>query len=346
MRVLITRPAADTAAAHAALTAAGHTVTAHPLTESEPVADASLNLAAAQGFIATDPDGVRALADRVGVRTFPIYCDGPATAAAAHAAGFKTVINADGDAAAIARAVQRDLKPTGGALIYAASNTAPVNLSAMLANMGFSVRQVGLYAIKRARELPAALAEGLASGAYDAVALFTPDDARTFAVLVKQSGLETKTRNLIAGVAAPPVAAPLSALKFARVITARGAGPAEMGEALAAAEREARAAADAAADKADGERRERESSEQAAREQAARVQREAEDQARIAQEAAAREQAEREAAERQRQADAAAERAARQRDEQERATREAAAREAESRRNAERERIAREQAEQ
>ncbi|MBM3515751.1 MAG: uroporphyrinogen-III synthase, partial [Alphaproteobacteria bacterium] len=156
MRVLITRPAADVASTSTALAAAGHEVASYPLIAAERIADAKLNLVGAQAFIVSDPEGARALADVIGVRTFPVYADGAAAAETARNLGFSEVIAGSGDAAELARLIQSRTKPELGALIHACSTNAAINLSAMLNTMGFSVRAVPLYAIKRVDALPAA----------------------------------------------------------------------------------------------------------------------------------------------------------------------------------------------
>jgi hypothetical protein len=51
--------------------------------EREP--SAKVNLANAQGFLVTSSDGARALADTVGVRTFPVSADSEMTAVIAFA---------------------------------------------------------------------------------------------------------------------------------------------------------------------------------------------------------------------------------------------------------------------
>lgn len=77
MRVLITRPATD------ALVAAGYEVAAFPLLIIERVDGVKINLSGAQAFIVSDAEGARALADAVGVRTFPVFAETSTVAAPA-----------------------------------------------------------------------------------------------------------------------------------------------------------------------------------------------------------------------------------------------------------------------
>ncbi|MDX2143795.1 MAG: uroporphyrinogen-III synthase [Rhodospirillaceae bacterium] len=220
MRVLIVRARGDAEATAGALRARGHVVAAHPLVAVEATDEAAPNLAAAQAFIVTDADGARALANAVGVRTFPVFCDGDASAAELARLGFTDVRNAHGDAGALAKAIEKSLSPKLGALIYVCSTSAPINLSAMLNNAGFSVRMSALYAVRRAEALPDALQQELRAKAYDAGVFFSPDEARAFAQLVQRAELDAAVRPIIAVVASPVVAAPLTVLKFARIVSA------------------------------------------------------------------------------------------------------------------------------
>ena len=144
MRVLITQPAQDAEATAAVLRARGHDVLSAPLITAERLASPKINLSAAQGFVVTGGEGARALADQVGVRTFPVFTDSEATAAILTALGFKEVLTAKDDTADLARLVERSVKPSNGALIHACSNGPATNLGAILGNMGFALRPLPL----------------------------------------------------------------------------------------------------------------------------------------------------------------------------------------------------------
>ncbi|MBL8630231.1 MAG: hypothetical protein JNM81_11410, partial [Rhodospirillaceae bacterium] len=45
--------------------------------------------------------------------------------------------SADGDATALAKLIEKSLTPKLGGLVYVCSTSAPMNLHAMLSNMGF-----------------------------------------------------------------------------------------------------------------------------------------------------------------------------------------------------------------
>jgi uroporphyrinogen-III synthase len=352
MRVLVTQSAEDAAASIAALQSRGHDVLAVPLVTAERAPPPKINLAGAQGFLVTSAEGARALADNVGVRTFPVFADSEVTATALRALGFKDVHAAKDDAADLAKLVERTLKPANGALMYASSTAAPVNLPAMLSNMGFAVRPLPLYSIKRVDQLPAALRDALQNSAVDAALFLTPDEARAFVTLVQREDVEPLVRTLTAVAATPVVAAPLRALKLGAVSVPDVANLEALFDAFShkfvdrvEEERLERARRDKEAAAAEAERQ------RAAAEDAAKARAEQE---RIAQEKAAQAEAKRARLEQERLADEEAARAREARAQQERAQKErlahekAAAEKAERKRRvaekAEQERIAREKA--
>ena len=361
MRVLITQSAEDTAASVVALESRGHQVVAVPLVTAERAPPPKINLAGAQGFLVTSTEGARALADHVGVRTFPAFADSEVTTAALRRLGFKHVETAKDDAADLARLVERSLKPANGALIYACSTAAPVNLSAMLSNMGFAVRPLPLYTIKRVAPSPAAFHATLQNKSVDTALFLTPDEARAFVALVQREEMEPLVRALTAVAATPVVAAPLRALKLGGVIVPPVPDLNALFDALseklvdrvaeerAERERHAKELAEAETE------RQRIATENAARERAEKGRLAQEAAAGAEQERLAREQAEREKTERAAQeraekerlaqAKAAAEKAERERRAAEKSVQDRIAREKAAAEKAEKERIARERAE-
>lgn len=74
--------------------------------------------------------------------------------------------------------------------------------------------------MNRAEALPQHIIAALKTEALDRAVLFSADEARAFAMLVQRANLDDTTTRLIAVVASPVVAAPLTVLKFARVVSA------------------------------------------------------------------------------------------------------------------------------
>ncbi len=222
MRVLITQPAQDSEATATMLRGRGHTVLSGPLIIAERLPSPKINLSAAQGFVVTGGEGARALADHVGVRTFPVFTDSAATKDVLRGLGFQQILVAKDDTADLARLVERNLKPSAGALIHACSNGPATNLGALLGNMGFALRPLPLYSLKRATTLPPDISAALRGEALDAAVFLAPEEARAFVALVQQQKLEGIVRNLAAVAASPAVAAPLRALKFRGVTVPSG----------------------------------------------------------------------------------------------------------------------------
>ena len=359
MRVLLTQAAEDARASAAALEARGHQVVRAPLVTAERAPLPKINLAGAQGFLVTSAEGARALADLVGVRTFPVFADSDVTAAALRGLGFRQVFAAKDDAADLAKLVERSITPANGALIYACSTAAPVNLPTMLGNMGFAVRPAPLYTLKRTEKIPAALRAALEAKSIDAALFLSADEARAFVALIQREQLEPLVSSLPTVAASPVVAAPLRALKLGGVTVPGGeldAVFAVLDGKLVDKVEEDRAAREALL-RAEAERlraeEERRATEKAERDRATKelADKQRAEQERIAREKAAAEQAAREKAEQERRAKEAA-RAKEEADKDERkrlAAEQAAAEKAEKGRlaqeRAEQDRVARAQAE-
>src|ERR1700733_1933892 len=139
MRVLVTRPRADTEIAAAKLIALGHSVIIAPLLEIRFEDGPEISLDGIQAVLATSSNGVHALARRTQRRDVPLFAVGAQTAHVAREHGFKTVRNAEGDAAALAEATGNWARPDGGVLLHAAGVETKGQLAAALTANGFRV---------------------------------------------------------------------------------------------------------------------------------------------------------------------------------------------------------------
>jgi uroporphyrinogen-III synthase len=225
MRVLITQPAQEAAISARALTARGHEPISIPLVTVERETAPQINLTNAQGFLAVSAEGVRALADLVGVRTFPIFVESDLTAAEARRLGFKDIHAAKDDGQDLARLVERTVKPANGALIYACSTAAPVNLPTMLGNMGFAIRALPLYSIKRVETIPPALRARLSDKTIDVALFLSPEEARAFVTLMQRDESAPSVAGLKTVAATPAIAAPMRGLKGASITVAADSDP-------------------------------------------------------------------------------------------------------------------------
>jgi len=215
MKVLVTRPAEDGAEIAQRLAAMGHEALLAPLLRIEFYPGPPLALDDVQAMLATSANGVRALATRTAVRDLPLFAVGPQTAAAAHAAGFIRVRNADGDAVALAGHAREWADPAKGALFHAAGEEAPGALAETLRALGFQVRRERLYRVNAVQEMPRDAALALAQSIVDAALFFSPRSAEIFVACVQQAGLPT--RSLIAVCISENAARPLKLIDFSEI---------------------------------------------------------------------------------------------------------------------------------
>ena len=220
LSVLITRPAPDAEATAAALTARGFAPVVAPLFTlvlhevSMPAADRL------QALLFTSANGVRAYAAREPARDLPAYCVGDATAAAAEAAGFRSLRSAKGDAAALATLVRQELKGTAGALLHPTGRDRADDLPRLLEPFGFRIETVTLYSAEPVAALPQAAAEALKGQTLAAVLLYSPRAAQTFRVLTDQPDLSDACRKVTAVCISAKAAEALAGFSLKRVLTA------------------------------------------------------------------------------------------------------------------------------
>jgi uroporphyrinogen-III synthase len=174
-----------------------------------------------RAILATSANGVRAIARRTARRDVPLFAVGPQTEAEARVAGFKSIKNANGDGAELARATAQWVKPRDGTLLHAAGAEAPKLLVAELEKTGFAVRREVLYRAQAAQHLPAAAAKALKAGALDAVMHFSSRSARVFAECVTREGLAVPCEKLMALCISEVAAKALSPLHFREIRTAK-----------------------------------------------------------------------------------------------------------------------------
>lgn len=220
MRLLLTRPSADSAALAQTLADLGHEIIAAPLLAIEARHDVELSLDHVQALLATSANGVRALARVSARRDVPLFAVGEATARAAVAAGFVTVTTAAGDGAALAARVREALDPRAGRLVHVAGTVSAGDLAGTLTPAGFEVERAVLYDAVPVRVLPAVVRTALSKRELDGVLLYSPRTARTFASLVRAAGLVPAMTTLAAYCLSPAVASALEDLAFAHIAVA------------------------------------------------------------------------------------------------------------------------------
>lgn len=189
MRLLLTRPEAESQALRDRLQAMGHAVDTAPMLAIRRKHDVALDLADVRALLFTSANGVRAFADAAPRRDFIVYAVGPASALAATAAGFTRVEAAGGDVDLLAQMVRARHSRAAGALLHAAGSARAGDLQAMLQKDGYDVRRVVLYDAETAIQLPPAVAARFAAKEYYGVLLFSPRTAATFVNLTQAAGI-------------------------------------------------------------------------------------------------------------------------------------------------------------
>ena len=197
MRVLITRPDPDAHETASRLVALGHEPVLAPVLTIEYVDCDALALEGVAAILATSSNGVRALVRHMQRRDVMLFAVGQQTAALARDCGFRSVMSANGDAAALSKLVTKTLGPSQDALLHAAGAEAEGKLAQDLTAAGFEVRSVVLYHAKAALVLPESARAAIEAGALDAALHFSYRSARIFRELVTAAGLEGKCAGLV-----------------------------------------------------------------------------------------------------------------------------------------------------
>jgi len=218
VRVLVTRPEDDARETASRLIALGHEPIIAPMISIRFFDGAPLDLSGVQAFAATSANGVRALARRTRGRALPIFSVGRQTAETARASGFTHVVNADGDAVALARCVVNALKPEHGAVLHATGAEAPGAFATDLRASGFKVQTEILYETPAASALPPAAATAFrARKKLDAALFYSARTAQAFCDLIRAAGLEKKCETIVAIAISKAASEPLSLVKFKEI---------------------------------------------------------------------------------------------------------------------------------
>jgi len=188
MRILITRPIEDAKPLADALNERGIEVLIEPMLEIKHLEDAELDLDGVQALLFTSANGVRAFAALSPRRDLKTFTVGDGSAEAARQAGFPNVESAKGDVEALAALVVDRLKAEDGILFHAAGTVTAGDLKSRLEGLGYRVRRAQLYEAKIATALSTETRANLTLGGLDAVLLFSPRTAGTFAQLWQMAG--------------------------------------------------------------------------------------------------------------------------------------------------------------
>ena len=199
MRLLVTRPEPDASREAETLVARGHQAVLASLLEIE-FGDWPLQLAGAQGLVASSRNAMRALAahPQLGeALKLPLFAVGEATAGAARELGFAEIVIGPGTAAELAALIASESEPGGGPFVHLAGETLAFDLKGALEAEGFVIQKSVLYRAIPADALPPEALNQLADGRLDGAILMSPRSAAIFAALVAKHGLAAQAARLV-----------------------------------------------------------------------------------------------------------------------------------------------------
>lgn len=181
-RIWITRtqPGADATAER--VRAMGHEAIIAPLLSVHRVDNVEINLKGVAALAFTSANGVRAFAEQCGERELRVFAVGAATAQAARAAGFHTVLSADGDVEALAEGIAARRSQMRGAVLHPGGAEPAGDLAGALEKHGVEARRAILYETGPVK-LSDADAEMLVR--VDAALLHSPRAAKVLATVLK-----------------------------------------------------------------------------------------------------------------------------------------------------------------
>lgn len=214
MRLLITRPQPQADQTAAALRACGHEVICAPLTRIEPVSGAVIPAKLYDAVIMTSANAARFVAQHsrlADLRTCPLFAVGHATAAAARTAGFSTVVDCEGDVAAVAGMLLRQFgadRPRH--CLYLAGEARAGDLPELLRGSAITIDTVVVYRAAAVDALPASVWAAFRAGMVQGVLHYSPRAARLFVSDARRAGMQREAFAVIHYCLSDNVAAPLA----------------------------------------------------------------------------------------------------------------------------------------
>jgi uroporphyrinogen-III synthase len=197
MAILVTRPHPDGESTAASLRARGFEAMLAPMLRFEPAAfhdDVDADYGA---VIVTSANALRGIESQLrGSRLLklPLFAVSEHTAAAARGIGFKNVISAQGDAAALRDCVLASVKAKAlkkiNPLLYLAGADLAHDLAGELGERGFTVVTQTTYRMIPSSNLPRDVCEAFAASRIEAVLHYSRRSARAFLEAVRSAGVE------------------------------------------------------------------------------------------------------------------------------------------------------------
>jgi uroporphyrinogen-III synthase len=220
MRLVVTRPQADSERTAAALRARGHEVLVAPLLRVEPVAE---NFSGGwDGVIITSANAPGAIADNpTGKSLFklPLFAVGRRSADAARQAGFSNVTAAGGDVRDLVKLIAERHADASAPLLYLAGEDRAADLVAELVVHGIAAEMAVVYRAASA-PFPPELTAALQAGEVDAVLHFSKRSAETYLAGAAQAGVAKQALAVRHICLSAQVAGPLASAGAGRIAIA------------------------------------------------------------------------------------------------------------------------------
>ena len=196
MQVLITRPQPEADRLASILNAHGIRSLVSPMLEIRPLDTPIPDPNAYQAIFVTSARALQLFANTTANRDLMVYTVGNSSARAAINLGFETVVNANGNVAALVSKIKTQLNPNGGPLLHPAGSHIAGDPSTTLSAAGFELTTVPLYEAAETQSLSRQAGAAIQDETLDAVLFFSQRTAENFVRLIKNAGLTEKCRNL------------------------------------------------------------------------------------------------------------------------------------------------------
>lgn len=213
--VLVTRPPPGGAETARHLAARGFAPVLAPLLTVQTYARQLPAPEALRGVLVASRQAIPALPALY--HDLPLYAVGDATAAAARAAGFRTVLSAQGTAEDLARLVGAELSREGAPLLLATGLNQGDRLKRLLQTSGFKIIREEVYAAHSVTRLPEDAARMLREARDGWVLLFSRETALCLNRLARAAGLAENFTGLRLAAISAPVAEAVQDLPWARI---------------------------------------------------------------------------------------------------------------------------------
>lgn len=186
--IVITRAAPGASETQVRLEAMGLTSIAAPMLQlhKRPAPDLP-KTEAISGLVFTSANGVRTYQEIRTDRALPAWCVGPATAQAAHDAGFVDIRESAGNAEDLAAFITAHSRPTNTPLLHIANAAAAGNLKRLLTANGYKVAFAPLYEMRAATRLPDDLKSLMIGNAAAIILIHSAKGADALAGLISEA---------------------------------------------------------------------------------------------------------------------------------------------------------------